>query len=29
MAGKSLDELGFTEEIWPRHYSSRRRFSRS
>jgi len=21
MAGKSLEELGFTEEIWPRHYS--------
>jgi carbamoyl-phosphate synthase large subunit len=21
MAGKTLDELGFTEEIWPRHYS--------
>jgi carbamoyl-phosphate synthase large subunit len=21
MVGKSLDELGFTEEIWPRHYS--------
>jgi carbamoyl-phosphate synthase large subunit len=21
MAGKTLDQLGFTEEIWPRHYS--------
>ena len=21
MAGKTLDELGFTEEIWPRHFS--------
>jgi carbamoyl-phosphate synthase large subunit len=21
MAGKTLEELGFTEEIWPRHYS--------
>jgi carbamoyl-phosphate synthase large subunit len=21
MAGRSLDELGFTEEVWPRHYS--------
>jgi carbamoyl-phosphate synthase large subunit len=21
MAGQTLDELGFTEEIWPRHYS--------
>jgi len=21
MAGKTLDELGFTEEVWPRHYS--------
>jgi carbamoyl-phosphate synthase large subunit len=21
MAGKSLEELGFTEEVWPRHYS--------
>jgi carbamoyl-phosphate synthase large subunit len=21
MAGRTLDELGFTEEVWPRHYS--------